>query len=100
MTHHQRDKMNQKTVPSKDQNQQQMSFKEMVRAHAYPVLTATNSISLLAITILLIPQAVKIFRYNSCVDAQINMRQEINPQIQNTPGKLHYLKAIEHCEGR
>ena len=43
---------------------------------------------------------IKTFRYNRCVDTQISMRQAINPQIRNTPGKLHYLKAIEHCEGR
>ena len=72
----------------------------MVRAHAYPLLAAISSLSLLAISILLIPQAVKTHRYNRCVDAQIQMRDAINAQGQSSPGKLNYLKAIEHCEGR
>ena len=72
----------------------------MVRAHAYPVLAAISSFSLLAISVLLIPQAVKTHRYNRCVDAQIQMRDAINEQGQSSPGKLNYLKAIEHCEGR
>ena len=72
----------------------------MVRAHAYQLLAAISSLSLLAISILLIPQAVKTHRYNRCVDAQIQMRDAINAQGQSSPGKLNYLKAIEHCEGR
>ena len=56
--------------------------------------------SLLAISVLLMPQAVKTHRYNRCVDAQIQMRDAINAQGQSSPGKLNYLKAIEHCEGR
>ena len=93
--------LTERTVSMKDHSkQEQFTTRKMVRDHAYPVLAAMSSISLLAITILLIPQAVKTFRYNRCVDIQISMRQAINPQNQNTPGKLHYLKAIEHCEGR
>ena len=93
--------MTDKIIPMKDHSkQQQLTPRKMVRDHAYPVLAAISSISLLAITILLIPQAIKTFRYNRCVDTQISMRQAINPQIRDTPGKLHYLKAIEHCEGR
>ena len=72
----------------------------MVRAHVYPVLAAISSFSLLAISVLLIPQAVKTHRYIRCVDAQIQMRDAINAQGQSSPGKLNYLKAIEHCEGR
>ena len=72
----------------------------MVRAHAYPVLAAISSLSLLAISVLLMPQAVKTHRYIRCVDAQIQMRDAINAQGQSSPGKLNYLKAIEHCEGR
>ena len=83
-----------------DHNQQPITAREMVRAHAYPLLAAISSLSLLAISILLIPQAVKTHRYNRCVDAQIQMREEINAQLQSKPGKLNYVKAIEHCEGR
>ena len=81
-------------------SQQQFRPRKVVLYYAYPVLAVMSSISLLAISILLIPQAIKTFRYNRCVDTQISMRQAINPQIRNTPGKLNYLKAIEHCEGR
>ena len=81
-------------------NQQPLTAQEMVRAHAYPVLAAISSLSLLAISVLLMPQAVKTHRYNRCVDAQIQMRDAINAQGQSIPGKLNYLKAIEHCEGR
>ncbi|QNJ31817.1 hypothetical protein SynPROS91_01443 [Synechococcus sp. PROS-9-1] len=71
----------------------------MVRVHAYPVLAFISSISLLSIAILLIPQAVKIDRYNRCVDAQVALREAINPKGLTTPGKMNYLKAVEHCEG-
>ena len=72
----------------------------MVRAHAYPILAAVSTLILLTTNILLIPQAVKTHRYNRRVDAQIQMREAINPQVASQPGKLNYLKAIEHCEGR
>ena len=79
---------------------QQLSAREMVRAHTYPLLAAISTISLLAITVLLIPQAVKTHRYNRCIDQQIQMRVAVNPQGGTTPGHLNYLKAVEHCEGR
>ena len=71
----------------------------MVRAHAYPVLATVSSLSLLSIAILLIPQAVKTHRYNRCINAQITMRANINPKGDKAPGKMNYLKAVEHCEG-
>ena len=82
-----------------DHNQQQLTVREMVRVHAYPVLAAVSSLSLLSIAVLLIPQAVKTDRYNRCVDAQIAMRVAINTDGNTHPGKMNYLKAIEHCEG-
>ena len=60
-----------------DHSQQKLTTREMVRAHAYPVLAAVSSLSLLSITVLLIPQAVKTHRYNRCIDAQIAMRASI-----------------------
>ena len=83
-----------------DHNQQQRTAREMVRAHAYPVLAAVSSLSLLSIAVLLIPQAVQTHRYNRCIDAQVQMRVAVNPQGATSPGKLNYLKAVEHCEGR
>ena len=71
----------------------------MVRAHAYPVLAAISSLSLVAIALLQIPQAVKADRYNRCVDAQIQLRENKALQGQSGPGKLIYLKAVQHCEG-
>ena len=62
-------------------------------------LLAALSFSLISIAILLIPQAVKTHRYNRCVNVQIDMRAAINPQGQRSPGKMNYLKAVEHCEG-
>ena len=82
-----------------DHSQQQLTVREMVRAHAYPVLAAVSSLSLLSIAVLLIPQAVKNHRYNRCIDAHIAMRASINPKGETTPGKMNYLKAVEHCEG-
>ena len=52
-----------------DHSDQQLSAREMVRAHTYPLLAAISTISLLTITVLLIPQAVKNHRYNRCIDA-------------------------------
>lgn len=83
-----------------DHNQQALTTREMVRSHAYPILAAERTLSLLTTNILLIPQAVKTHRYNRCVDAQIEMREAINPQGASRPGRLNYLKAVEHCEGR
>ena len=82
-----------------DHNQQQLTPREMVRVHAYPVLACLGSLSLLSIAVLLIPQAVQTHRYNRCIDAQIAMRASINPKGGTNPGKMHYLKAVEHCEG-
>ena len=82
-----------------DHSQQQVTTREMVRAHAYPVLAAISSLSLLSITVLLIPQAVKSDRYNRCIEAQIAMRARLNPNGGTAPGEMNYLKAVEHCKG-
>ena len=82
-----------------DHIHQKLTALDMVQAHAYPVLAAVSSLSLLSIAVLLIPQAVKSGRYNRCIDAQIAMRASINPQGGTDPGKINYLKAVEHCEG-
>ena len=82
-----------------DHSQQKLTAREMVRAHAYPVMAAISSLSLLNIAILLFPQAVRTHRYNLCVDAQTAMRANINPKGGKAPGKMNYLKAVEHCEG-
>ena len=82
-----------------DHSNQSHTPREMVRAHAYPVLAAVSTLSLLAIALLQIPQAVKAHRYNRCVDTQIKLRQSSGLQGQNGPGKLIYLKAVQHCEG-
>ena len=81
-----------------DHSQQELTTREMVRAHAYPVLAAVSSLSLLSIAVLLIPQAVKSHRYNRCNDAQIAMRANINPSGGTDPGRMNYLKAVKHCE--
>ena len=60
-----------------DHSQQKLTAREMVRAHAYPVLAAISTLSLLSIAVLLVPQAVKSHRYNRCIDAQIAMRASI-----------------------
>ena len=80
-------------------SEQQLTVRDMVRAHAYPVLAAISSLSLLCIAVLWIPQAIKTDRYNRCIDAQIAMRASINPKGETAPGKMNYLKAVEHCEG-
>jgi len=83
-----------------DHNNQSLSAREMVRAHAYPVLATVSSLSLVTIAMLLIPQAVRHHRFNRCVDAQITMRDAINPGSQQGPGRMNQLKAFQHCEGR
>ena len=82
-----------------DHSQQQLTAREMVLAHPYPVLAAISSLSLLIIAVLLFPQAISTHRYNRCIDAQIAMRASINPKGGKAPGKMNYLKAVEHCEG-
>ena len=83
-----------------DHNNQTLTTREMVRAHAYPVLAAVSSLSLFAIALLLIPQAIRHHRFNRCVDSQIQMRFAINPRSQRGPGKINELRAFQHCEKR
>lgn len=78
---------------------QALSQQRNVQAGTYLLLAALSCFSLISIAILLIPQAVKTQRYNRCVDVQIDMRAAINPQVLSSPGRMHYLKAVEHCEG-
>ena len=82
-----------------DHNGQSLTAREMVRAHAYPVLALVSSLSLVAIALLQIPSAVKDHRYNRCIDHQIKLRSQVL-KGQEGPGRLVYLKAVEHCEGR
>ncbi|MEB3208215.1 MAG: hypothetical protein VKK63_04790 [Synechococcus sp.] len=83
-----------------DHNSQQLTAREMVRAHAYPVLAAISGLSLVCIAVLQIPAAVKNHRYNLCIDEQVSLRHASNLAGQDGPGKLIYLKAVQHCEGR
>jgi hypothetical protein len=82
-----------------EHNGEKLSQREMVRAHAYPVLAALSTISLIMIAALQIPSAVRNSRYNACVDEQINLRKSPNLKSQETPGKLVYLMAVGHCNG-
>jgi len=82
-----------------DHNSQQLTIREMVRAHAYPVLAAISSLSLVSIALSQIPGAVKAHRYNLCIDEQVKLRHASNLEGQDGPGKLIYLKAVQHCEG-
>ena len=65
-----------------DHNSQQLTAREMVRAHAYPVLAAISSLSLI------------------CIGEQVSFRHASTLVGQDGPGKLIYLKAVQHCEGR
>lgn len=78
---------------------QSLSAREMVRAHAYPVLALASSLSLVAIALLQVPSAVRDHRYNRCIDHQVQLRSSVLKD-QDGPGRLVYLKAVEHCEGR
>ena len=51
-----------------DHNGQQLTAREMVRAHAYPVLAAISTLSLVAIAVLQIPQAIRAHRTNVCLE--------------------------------
>lgn len=78
---------------------QKLTPREMVRAHAYPVLAAISTLSLVTIAVLQVPGAIKAHRYNLCIDEQVRLRQASNLIGQDGPGKLIYLKAVKHCEG-
>jgi hypothetical protein len=79
---------------------QTLTPREMIRAHAYPVLAAISSLSLVAMAVLLVPGAVRDHRYNRCIDEQIRLRASERLSGQGGPGKLIYLRAVQHCEGR
>ena len=80
-------------------NNQSLTPREMVRAHAYPALALVSSLSLVVIAVLQIPSAVKDHRYNRCIDHQVELRRAVLSG-QEGAGKMIYLKAVEHCEGR
>ena len=63
-----------------DHSNQSLSRREMVRTHAYPVLATVSSLSLIGIVLLLLPQSVRHQRFNRYVDAQIEMRDVIDPR--------------------
>ena len=75
------------------------NFLQMIQNRFFLILATISSISLVSISVFLIPQAVKTHRYNKCIDTQLAMRFAINPGGEAIPGKLNYLKAVEHCEG-
>ncbi|MEB3158168.1 MAG: hypothetical protein VKK03_01760 [Synechococcus sp.] len=81
-----------------DHNGQSLTTREMVRAHAYPVLALVSSLSLVAIALLQLPTAVKDHRFNRCIDHQVSLRSDVL-KGQDGPGRLVYLKAVEHCNG-
>ena len=83
-----------------DHNGDNLSTREMVRAHAYPVLAALSTLSLAAIAVLQIPTAIQAHSYNQCVDEQIRLRETSALKGQDGPGQFIYLKAVAHCEGR
>jgi len=82
-----------------DHNNQSLTLREMVREHAYPALALLSSLSLVVIAVLQIPSAVKDHRYNRCIDHQVELRRAVL-EGQEGAGKMIYLKAVEHCEGR
>ena len=82
-----------------DHNNQSLTLREMMRAHAYPALALVSSLSLVVIAVLQIPSAVKDHRYNRCIDHQVELRRAVLSG-QEGAGKMIYLKAVEHCEGR
>ncbi len=82
-----------------DHSSQKLTAREMVRAHAYPILATISSLSLVTMALLQIPGAVRDHRYNLCIDEQVKVRQASNLAGQEDPGKLIYLKAVQHCEG-
>jgi len=82
-----------------DHSSEKLTAREMVRAHAYPILATIGSLSLVTMALLQIPGAVRDHRYNLCIDEQVKLRQASNLEGQDGPGKLIYLKAVQHCEG-
>lgn len=82
-----------------DHNNQALTPREMVRAHAYPVLALAGSLSLGVIAVLQIPTAVKDHRYNRCIDQQMELHRAVLAG-QEGQGKTIYLKAVKQCEGR
>lgn len=87
------------SVVMSDHNGQKLTPREMVRAHAYPVLVAISTLSLVAIAVLQVPGAIKAHRTNLCIDEQVRLRQASNLIGQEGSAKMIDLKAVKHCEG-
>ena len=60
----------------KDHSNERLTPREMVRAHAYPVLAGIGSLSLLAIAVQLGPIARQASGFNACVEATMR-----NPDV-------------------
>ncbi len=51
-----------------DHSSQQLTAREMVRAHAYPVLAAVSTVALVVIAVSLVPIARQADHMNRCLD--------------------------------
>jgi len=69
------------------------SPREMVRAHAYPLLAAISTICLVVIAISLLPVAKQARHFNRCLDAA---RAQI-PAVKGDE-KSRVIEAMELCE--
>jgi len=52
-----------------DHSNQQLSAREMVRAHAYPILAAVSTVALVVIAACLVPIARQADHFNRCLVA-------------------------------
>lgn len=76
-----------------DHSSQKLTPREMVRAHAYPVLAAVSTISLVVIALSLVPIGKQASQVNQCLKVAMD-------QIPVTTGNENsrLIKAIAECD--
>ena len=71
----------------------------MVRAHAYPVLATLSTLSLIGITVLLVPQSVRHHRFNRCVEQQLRMNSTGEAGVPKDVHPFTNAKVVSACSG-
>lgn len=79
-----------------DKESKKMTPREMVRAHAYPVLAALSTISIIVIAGSVIPISRQAARWNVCFQESLRLQRKDNPK-----DSLSYWKLLStrYCNG-
>lgn len=76
-----------------DHTSQKLTPREMIRAHAYPVLAAISTVALVVIAAALVPIGKQAGYQNRCIEEFLALFPKANPQAKHFVG-------VAACAGR